>query len=70
MKHHIKSKFESSMFLQEQESWSHAYSIIPVKIKSGSPVTIKPEPAIIIILQQYKIMMTSMLLLHLSYLNP
>ena len=73
IKYHVKSKFELSTLFNETLNhylWLDSYPIIPVKMTSGSPVSIKPEPAIIVTLQQYKIMTRMMPLLHLSHLNP
>ena len=61
MKYHVKSKFELStlsiknlfhFLIAERVLATYAYPIIPVKMSSESPVTIKSEPAIISTLQQ------------------
>ena len=73
MKYHVKSKFELStlsikklchFLIAERVLATYAYPIIPVKMSSESPATIKSGPAIIITLQQYNIMTRIMPLLH------
>ena len=61
MKHHVKFMFELStlsikkvfhFLIAERALATYAYPIIPVKMSSELPVTIKSEPAIISTLQQ------------------